>query len=258
MSCTKHWQSVLVDAANDTLGAQQQNDLSEHIKACHTCKLELAALRETLAVVEHAIPPRPAHGSLNAWSDVSRKIAQAKTTHPSSTRFSFGLPGALIGAAAMLVIGVGIGMRLVTSPPGDPVAEVTGDDVSPIPLTAQQQYTRFLERATPLLLAVANRAGDRPVTESVSFDSNAEQSLAARLADDANALGDQLHRSGLGREARLIGDLEIVFMQIANLTSADYPDSMHLVRATLEQRAILFQLTVEEMRNSGKPTTPLG
>lgn len=239
MSCRK-WRGHLVESVYGELEGPRREDFEAHLASCRRCAAALADLEATAARVDEALPPRPRPGELDVWSRILPEL-DAADRPPERRGLVLGYPAAAALAAVILALGVGLGTLLVPPPRPDApaVAQAPGDD-------AGAEFAHYLERATPLLLAVANRESGG--TETASFDPAAERRLAERLAAEAARLAPTLSDRGRRRQAALVADLEVVFLQIANLPEPEYRHGIALVQATIESRALLFQLSVEEMR----------
>lgn len=235
MSCERQWDERLLDAAYGDLEAAQEQRLQEHLKSCPACQAHLDELTETRALVRAAMPEKsPAQ---NTWAAVLDRL------EPKRSRWS---PSLIAAMAAMLLVGIGLGR--FSSPAAPESADAVAATQPASELT--MEYARFLDRATPVLLAVANRNADGATVNLVGIDALAERKAASELAHSAQQLGQRLLEAGMNREARLTDSLTIVFMQMANLSRHDYPGGLDVVQTTIESQALLFQLSVEEIRRS--------
>ena len=240
-SCRK-WRDHLVEAVCDELTQERRAELDAHLASCPACNAELEALRATASYVDEALPLRPQGAELDVWSRIQPELDALD--QPASKRLVLAYPAAAVLSAALVVLGLGLGTLLQPSRP-IPVADLPAP--APVEQPGEAEYVRYLERATPLLLAVANRqAGGTGVA---SFDPAAERELAERLAADAERLARELESEGRRRQADLVADLRIVFLQMANLPQREYRRGIEMVQATIESRALLFQLSVEELRH---------
>lgn len=236
MSACRKWRGRLVEAVYGELDGARRDDLEDHLATCSRCAAELVTLETTAARVDAVLPPRP---RIDAWSRL-RPALDAPGEAPPRLRLAY--PTAVALAALLLVLGAGLGVLLRPPSPAPAPAAAASMDV-------EAELGRYLERATPLLLAIANRAS----AGTASFDAGTERRLAARLAADAEALRVELEESGRRRRAALVGDLEVVFLQIANLPETEYAGGIEMVRTMIDDRALLFQLSVEEMRRLAGP-----
>ncbi len=245
-SCRK-WRHHLVEAVCHELTEERRDELDTHLASCPGCSAELAGLQATTRHVDGALPAPPQGSELNAWSRLQPELD--KLDRPAPGRLILGYPAAASLAAALLVLGLGLGTLIRPSGP-DGVSEdnVSSADLRPTATPqVEAEFVRYLERATPLLLAVANR--QISTTDVASFDPAAERRLAEHLASEAEELGRRLEAEGRRRQADLTANLRIVFLQMANLPRREYRRGIEMVQATIESRALLFQLSVEEMRH---------
>ncbi|MCG8460363.1 MAG: zf-HC2 domain-containing protein [Holophagales bacterium] len=250
-SC-RRWRGALVEMLWDELDPRRREELQAHLAGCAGCTTELEELRSTLRQVEAAQPPRPKAGEIDLWHSIAPRLDGSR---PARRRLVLAYPAAAALAAALMLLGSGLGLWWGSRAPGASVHQgeatnVAGHGMLPAAApdrdSASVAYARFLERATPLLLAVANR--EVGGGELASFDPATERRLAERLAGEAAELTTRLAIEGSDREARLIADLGAVFLQMANLPPRQYRSGIAVVQAAIEQRALLFQLTAESLR----------
>ena len=238
MSCTRAWKQRISDAAIDGLAADQE--LASHLQSCPVCATEYDRASAFALAVKDAKPDKPTAGSLNAWNAIEARLESPRAGNAwARPRWDFAAAAGL----ALLLLGIGIGRWFNPTE-----IAPTSMAVAESPDRTTTEYVQFLETATPLLLAVANRHSGPSTVSFAGVDPAAEKELATRLADQSAQLSERLSQARRHREARLISSLQIVFLQLANLPEGRYDGGIELVQATIEERAILFQLTVEEMR----------
>lgn len=252
MTACSRWQGALVDKVHqDVSNPSEQQAFEQHLTGCPGCSAELAA--QTRFIEELVLPHRPAAGDLNAWQAIESQIAKP-TARPwwvnLLASFSPGVAAGGAVAMAMLVIGIGIG-RLQVAPPTLTQQPVAAAPVAPN--TSADDYVAFLERSAPMLLAITNRqtgaVSSAGYSTSLTDADTSEQQAAAMLADQAARLAARLAQDDRHREANLVRELELVFLQIANLSHPSEREGLELLQAAISDRALLFQLTVEELRH---------
>ena len=240
MSACRSWRDHLVEAVFGELEGERRRDFEAHLETCPACRSELEGFEATTARIAEAMPPRPRTGDVDLWHRIAPELdAPERPPRPRGLVLGYGAAAAL--ATVLLAVGLGLGFWLktpTTSPAPIAAVEDSASDV---------ELARFLERSTPLLLAVANRRFGG--AELASFDPAVERRLAERLAADAGELALKLDDTGRRRQADLLRDLEVVFLQLANLPEREYRHGIEMVQSTIEDRALLFQLSVEEMRH---------
>ncbi len=244
MSCAPHWDEMLSEAAHGTLDGESQATLAAHLPTCPACSATLGELRETLARAHRQLPARLTAEELDAWPSIAVRLTSPA---PAPRAPTLPLAPALAAGLMLLVVGIGIG-RFSNHPASPPVADTSEALISPDEQELTLAYASFLERSTPLLLSVANR-GDGLLLRQVGFEAaTSEQRLAADLARAARELQGRLASTDRKRESKLVAQLQVVFLQLANLPAEDYDATLWLVRNSIEERGLLFQLTVEQMR----------
>ncbi len=241
-SC-RRWRNHLVEAVCGELTEERRVELDSHLTSGPGCSAELDGLQATADYVDGALPTRPRGQDLDVWTRLRPELD--KLDRPAPGRLVLAYPAAASLAAALLVLGLGLGTLIRPSGPAE--GDISSADLRPAATPGDAELTRYLERATPLLLAVANRQISN--TDVASFDPAAERRLAEHLASEAEGLNQRLESEGRRRQADLIANLRIVFLQMANLPQREYRRGIEMVQATIESRALLFQLSVEEMRH---------
>ncbi len=241
-SACRSWRGPLVEAVFGELAGQRLREFEAHLAGCDRCQAQLASFENTTAKVREIMPPRPLADQLDIWRRLGPQLDAIDASQQARHRgLRLGYPAAAALAAALLMLGLGLGL-FVRAPIESPISPSVSHPTS----SPEMEFARFLERSTPLLLAIANRQVGESVT--VSYDTGAERRLAENLAKDAATLADALEDLEFRRQADLLRDLEVVFLQLANLPEEQYRHGIEMVQATLESRALIFQLSVEEMR----------
>ncbi len=234
--------------------AAKRQAVEDHLAECRSCAKELSGLISTdelLARHGHrrALPSRVAF----VWSRLAPHLDEIDAAPGKRWTSLFAIPSLRLAAAAAAGLVAIVGLWLASSQPSQPSQSLPAPQAVVIPATVvepeallDEQLDRYLRRTKPLLLALANREPGAPV----AFDSAFEQDLAARLAHEGaqlrHALGDVHQR----REKALVGSLQVLFMQAANLPANDYPSGLPLLRASIEQKSLLFKLGLYELRRA--------
>lgn len=245
MSSCRKWRHHLVEAIYDELEGERRASLEPHLASCPRCADELERLSATADHIAEALPPRPQAGELDVWNRIAPRLDAID--HPErpgyffGPRLTLGYPTAAALAVLLLAMGLSLGLFLRTPAPHPTTPFIAEVD------TAGVEFARYLQRSTPLLLAITNRRIGGSLAEA-GFDGAAERQLAERLAIEATEISTRLEEQDRPRQAALLSDLAIVFLQIANLPEQEYRHGIEMVQATIESRALLFQLSVEEMR----------
>ncbi|MBN4056134.1 hypothetical protein JYT20_00260 [Rhodothermus sp. AH-315-K08] len=149
---------------------------------------------------------------------------------------------------SILIIGVLLGQGMQQPEPADIAAAspVSAEDAEMIAVEARA--FSYLDRSKILLLGVVNF--DPATEDPASLGSPHRSRLAQNLLQEASFLKTRLSRSDQQRLRALVGELEVILLQLANLEErVDIPD-IEIVRDGVDRNAILFKIDLEEMRRS--------
>jgi Putative zinc-finger len=281
MKRCRTWRNRIPEAIYDELDARTREKMERHLAACEGC----AGLYERMAAAVLKMEARPApdrppqfwegYGDrLEArmalepeapeGAGAGRKTASAG--EPRRPRRVLPIPAwasSVAGAILFISLGVFIG-RTVLRPrqEGPSLARTTPSVIAPTEQAALEtgsaeppfavQASRYLKRSRVLLLAVVNSApqDEDPFRLNRPLQKKASEELLREAAVLKKGLG-----SSDRRLERLISDLEMILLQIANL-AADADDSdIEIIRAGVESRDILFKINLSEaQRPSRKPS----
>ena len=238
----------LAAAALAAPGSELPAGLANHLEHCPACAAELTAMRATLDLLDRARPASAARP--DAWARLVpalNAIDAERDRRRSWWPFAVA-PLRLAAAAATLLLAVAAALLVTreraTAPPAAPVLAAAA------PLDARLEI--YLQRSTPLLVALANRDAD---ASAAAFDAVAERRLARELARDGRALAAELRGARRTRDTALIGDIVVLCMQLGNTPGSRYRASVALAREGIERRGLLFALSVQELRRPGAPAT---
>ena len=176
-------------------------------------------------------PPEPPLDAM--WE----RIAEAHFDRRSKRRFPMVWTRTLIGLAATLLVGIGIGRFSARSEPAQvavipPATSPASDPGINGPYAAAT--TRYLGEAATLLIAFPEEA--RASRPDSAFVSQARELLSTtRVLLDSPAAGSEDVRT-------LLGDLELILAQIARLPAHRDTQEVDFITEALEQREVLARL----------------
>jgi hypothetical protein len=238
------------------LSDSERAAVAAHLEGCPRCAAEVAELQGTLALLASA-PPAPPPVSFDLlWTRLAAELDATdrilgREVDRKGSRAARRFWGPALAAAAVALFALGLlAGRLSWRPAPAPVANV---ELEARLLVLEARLDRYLERATPILLALSNRDPLAP-PGGVTLDD--ERDLARELAVEAAALRVEVGRMLRGRAPQLVEDLERIFLQVANLRDNDYAQGMALVRSTLEREAILLGVSLERLRGDESRRRP--
>ena len=162
-------------------------------------------------------------------------------------------------AAAILVMGVFVGRTFFlpaeqTATIPTPVETASPREVTPLPsdggdvelASADDRAMRYVEKSRVLLLGLVNADTDDDGT-GAGFEVQRRQSrsLVTQAAGLREELDDPSHR----RLRALVGELEKIMMQIANLESEEDFDEVELIRGRVDKHDVMLKIDLEELRH---------
>lgn len=228
--------------------------VERHLAECAACRAALAQLVDTLSLVEAHRGPEPLAGlERRVWARVEADIATRRAGWLSrlfdlprrSRAKAGGLPRwAIAGGVAAMVIAAFVAGR-VTRPAMNPVASqvaaAPGDPVERVLVLAIGDH---LDRSQMVLLELLN--ADAARVENIAAEQERARDLVA-----ANRLYRQSAAQAGDEGVREVLDaLERVLLEIANAPADVSPRDLDALRASIEERGILFRVRVvaSEMR----------
>jgi hypothetical protein len=206
--------------------------LEEHLAVCEACAAEYSDLAATVALLKRETASAP------DVTEVWRRLEpQLDRIDAARSRWHWSV-WATLAAAVLLALFLGW-------PDAKREAPATVQTASA--QDADMVFAQCLNRARPLVLALANR----PVSGAPAAAWRAERERAAQFADHVSKTRQSMAKSGSRSRLRLLSDLELLFLQIANSERKDYARTLSLVQTQIEREALLFQLSLYELRLAG-------
>lgn len=262
-SCRKFKSRILEDLYGE-LGPAEKARLDRHLDSCPQCASEKLTLQSTLKLMDQRLRPDPGPEFWDGyWDRLSRRILWESIEeggHPSLARRvvrsldrlpRWSLQAA--GAAALLLVGILVGSRLVAPPGGAGKGQATA---AAVPAGAVIQAENFIERSKVLLLGLVNY--DPATSDAYAFDLGRKKTVSRDLAAEAPALRRALTDRSQNRLRELVGDLEVIMMQIANLGAGQDVEGVELVKQGVNDRGIFLKIDLDRMGRDARGATPPG
>ena len=242
--------NMFVDALYAELELQEQTEFDRHLAECPDCMNEFSELRALARTMNerkrseltetewkifwNELSPKLGGKSADGGKSILRRLSRGLRTRPM-IRY-------VLAGATLLIAGVLLG-RVAFMPGQDlEVQRLTQrlSDTEKILLNERAQ--NYLQRSKILLLGIMNSSSVTPSSMSK------EQDVSRSLIKEASNLRSALTDADQQRMRKLIGDLEVILLQIANLQQhADYP-GVEIVRGGVERSGLLLKINLEQMR----------
>jgi len=256
----------MIESLYGELGPTDKERFDEHLRSCPVCASEYSVLGATLRVMDRRERPDPGPEFWDGyWDRLSRRKVWEEAGEAPRTSLGARLVRALsgiprwsyqvAGAAALLLIGILIGSRLITPP-----APVSTASRGAVESGAVVQAGNFIERSKILLLGLVNY--DAATEDAYAFDLGRKKTMSRELAAEAPAIRGALNARGQKRLRDLVSDLEVIMMQIANLGSGQDVEGVELIKQGVDRRGIFLKIDLDRMgrdaRSSVDPASPAG
>jgi hypothetical protein len=171
------------------------------------------------------------------------------------------MPAWAYGVAAVLLVALGIYLgRTVlvrqTQGAGRPAnASIVGtgaDSATALRQATERQSNEYLERSKVLLIGLVNT----PVGVSSTSNLARQQHISRELIRQASYLQTALKEPEQRHLRQLIGDLEVVLMELANYSVENGVPLVELVKQGVDKKSILLKINVEQIRALGSRPEP--
>jgi hypothetical protein len=268
MTRCRAWQRRIPEAVYGDLDEKAREKLERHLALCEECSGLYAGMAAAVRKLDvRPAPDAPPQFWESYWDRLERRMAAEAGGRgaPASAPFRPARPvpalrwaAGAAGALLILAAGIFIGRNVLRPPaqptiatqaaqpgagPGGRTALDAGTAEAALPLRA----SHYLRRSRVLILAVVN--SDLQTEESLSLNLPLQKKASEALALEAAALKKEIG-SGDRRLERLISDLEMILLQIANLKPEPDVADIEIIRAGIESRDILFKIRLNEARTS--------
>ena len=248
MNACQPIRDTFVSALYNELSTEERDQFQAHLNACEACNAEYTKMQTTLATMDERTQPKQDAAYWDAyWKKLTPKLEASQTIAPENTLKTNNRKWMyqITAVAAILLIGVLLGYQLGQTP------------VTETPLAQNNppsEIQRFLSRSEVVLLGLVNL--DANDIDPAELDLQHLQNVSRQLANDSDHIRSQLNDDKHQELQRLISDLEIIMLQIANLETQQNALGIDLVKSSVNHKSILLRINLEEMQRNLTPEVP--
>lgn len=267
MNC-KQCRNLFVNALYDELSAEQKKTFELHLQECENCAGEYRKMAATLKTMDQRAQEQSEPEFWDSfWDTLEHKLAEEKAPVSDSPKGNiWKLPAIAIpqwayrtaAAAAILILGIFLGKIFFGSNVTDrrsPAPLVTSEILTPQQVQLDSRTQVYLERSKVLLMGLNNLEPD--ALEANAIDFSRYQHVSRDLVQEAGYLKNALESDPRQRRLReLVGDLEVILLQIANLEAENDVSGIELVKSGVNRRGILLKINLEEIRRAESAPSP--
>ncbi len=246
----KECHAHFVDALYGELAGHRRSEFDKHIGECAECRTSFNELKSVSAFMNRRAFAPPTRAEWTAfWNTLEPSLrSPERSTAPLRDRLPRLVNGRMgwilsFSAVFLIVIGVVLGQLILREP-----LDLGGGRLETGLSTAErillnERALNYLERSKVLLLGIVNSDPDESGRGLAK-----EQQVSRTLVTEAAELKSSLSDADQQRMKQLVGDLEVILLQIANLGEEKGFPAVEIVRSGVERRGILLKINLEQMR----------
>ncbi|MBI4427980.1 MAG: zf-HC2 domain-containing protein [Ignavibacteriales bacterium] len=256
-------QQNLYDYLRAELPETKRQKIHAHLQQCDKCMSELKEVQSALHHVrQHSLNPSTARPE-TYWQLFAGKVeSRIEEQKQEAVRPSFGdFVFSVFGQRSQFAVGFASALGLVLvffalwrisltesqeSGLADEAAQVEKGATQHASLEARTYD--YLERSKVLLVGLVNFEPELLKSSKVNFTRQKE--ISKDLLRESRELSASLNDPSQLRLKRLIGDLEIILVQIANLESEFDSPGVDIVKGGVERRNILLKINLAEIQRA--------
>jgi len=237
--------AIMIEFLYGDLPAEKRKSLRKHMDRCAQCRQEWQSFQSVITIVEQSKHVEPGD---EYWAGYWQNV-EAKLNKQPVAIFSFYRQKPLMRrmvqaavAALLLITGIFLGKQLGNDPAGTEQQAAT-------PVLSQEARARtvkYLEQSKILLLGIVNLDNEN---EGEPTDLSLQSGFSRRLVKEAAELKSDLRKAHEATLLNLVGQLEMILMQIANLEETYDLESVDIIRSSIEQQGVLFKIHLSELDN---------
>jgi len=267
MNC-KQCQNLFVNALYDELSAGQKKTFDLHLQECENCAGEYRKMTAALKTMDQRAQEQPEPEFWNSfWDNLEHKLNEEKTPVSDSQKGNiWKLPSIAIpqwafrtaAAVAILLLGIFLGKLFFgNNIPDHQTATpfAASETITPQQAQLDSRTQVYLERSKVLLMGLNNL--EPAAVETNAIDFTRYRHVSRDLVQEAGYLKNALESDPRQRRLReLVGDLEVILLQIANLEAENDVSGIELVKSGVDRRGILLKINLEEIRRGDNTIRP--
>jgi len=242
--------ALLYDYHRGELPSSDRLRVEEHCAGCRRCRQEFDELRAMLALLPLAPPsdertpefwrsfpdaverrltaPGAARSRAGFWEGVRDEIVSLFTLRPAYA-------AAVSGSVVLALLAVVLWQQYTPGTPSPSQAAQPAVEIPVRTVSTDVRMSDYFRKSKMLLVGISNMK----VSDGGSVDMSAERKYSRELLHEARYLKTQPMS---GRSAKLIGDLEKILIELANLKDQGEAPEVEMIRGGIHQENLLFKI----------------
>lgn len=231
MKCKRYKERIILHLYGE-LSDRESENLKAHLRTCPDCAREFEYTKEVFSVLDEirpqTVPEVDAAGNWAALRSGIEAPSPRRSRQPMPPRWAFA------GAVLMLVfvLGIFLGRQWLAHDIQTVSRQNPGEKY------LQSQLQQHLEDLKPIVVGYSNINPDNAGTQTVTLDREAARALLTQ-----NLLLRRLLIQSDPATAQLLDDVDLVLMEIANLSGGD-TETQASIKRLIQEREILFKMEI--------------
>jgi hypothetical protein len=262
MSICKRYRPLIIEKLFGEISPEDENRINKHLQKCNRCTREFTKMQQTLGLMTQKENPQPEADFWDSYYERLRARMERDKEHAIMSKPAGGIekmrfgrawnPAVkLAGLAATLVLGIIIGRYIFVTVPsnttqkeGTLIAGRTPTEIRNI----DNRTVQLFEKSKILLLGLVNTEPSEMPRGEMNFSIHRQASQA--LIRETSYLKDNLVTSKQRRLEKLIEELEIILLEIANMEEEEDIPGLEMIKSSIEGQGMLMKLNIQEMNTS--------
>ena len=256
----------LYDYVTGDFSESDRKALEQHLAGCAQCSKELTELHHTMKLVpRNFVDPSKSRPEMY-WQHFAERVQRRvlSTSDKKTLSWQDFILG-WVGHRRSFVVGFGSALALIMltvsvwqlltfrSDQKEVPAQESRVSTTRIQTASLEARTQdYLERSKILLVGLVN--ADPATTAQSNLTFGKQQEVSKDLVRESRELTAALNEPSQQRLRRLISDLELILIQIADIEAQDDSPAIELVKSGLERRNILLKINLEELQRPERVT----
>ena len=247
-----HIRHLLYSYLQSELTPEEDQQVESHIASCKSCSAEIATMKSALEALPRAVKSPSEERTEDFWNqfsmDVVRRIREEEVPGKALASWFWDAIKSLLASRWKLLAPAGAaiviaGLILLLQHPEKPVeiAEqqppLTGQSVQ-VEKTAERA-AQYFQKSKVLLVGISNMK----TAEGQMIDLTSEKKMSRELVHEARYLKQQPLDV---RSTRLIGDLERILIELANMEEETDLPNVEMIRGGIHRENLLFKIRMAQ------------
>ena len=259
MNECKKCKSLFEKVLYDELGNREKEFFNRHLLSCKNCASKFEELKTTLNLVGMNKKRELDEAFMeNFWETIEPKLRNEKSASRQQhlrildwLSFNLKWKYQIAGGFALLILGFFLGKYLTSGNEDISRKADLGKAKTEMNENAVNVETiKYLERSKIILLGITNFDPSKENAEIVNFPYM--KKISKQLANQADVLKDNLREPSQQELKRLVVNLGLILLQIANLETRHSTSGIELIKDLVNSKGIFLKINIQQLMEDNK------